>query len=158
MKARVQAEPVPAGYQNKDGIAWGTSRATGLLEIKFNTPQNRNAITSPLLLAKLINDAQADTSIKVILLHGGKFYSSGNNLTTMASLGKMNMEERKAFGHASIFGGINPYVHAINNSNKPIVAVVRGGAAGIGFTALALTDFVYASPDAYFMTPFMKTF
>ena len=53
---------------------------------------------------------------------------------------------------------MNHYLNAINNSVKPIVAVVRGGAIGIAFTTLTLVDFLYVSPDAHFMTPFMKTF
>jgi enoyl-CoA hydratase/carnithine racemase len=53
---------------------------------------------------------------------------------------------------------MNPYLLAINESNKPIVAVVRGGCIGIAFTMLSLVDFVYVAPDAFFMTPFMKTF
>lgn len=53
---------------------------------------------------------------------------------------------------------MNPFLRALNSSVKPIVAVVRGGCVGIAFTALSLVDFVYVSPDAYFITPFMKTF
>lgn len=53
---------------------------------------------------------------------------------------------------------MNFQLKAINNSVKPVVAVVRGGAIGIAFTTLTLVDFVYVSPDAVFMTPFMKTF
>ena len=47
---------------------------------------------------------------------------------------------------------------AIKNSVKPIVGLVRGGAIGIGFTSTAHFDFIYCSPDAYFSTPFMKTY
>ena len=46
---------------------------------------------------------------------------------------------------------------AMNKCTKPIVAVVRGGAIGIGFTMLAHATFVYCSPDAYFKTPFMES-
>jgi enoyl-CoA hydratase/carnithine racemase len=53
---------------------------------------------------------------------------------------------------------MNPLLNALNSSVKPIVAVVRGGAIGIAFTMLSLVDFIFVSPDAHFMTPFMKTF
>ena len=53
---------------------------------------------------------------------------------------------------------MNPLLIALNSSVKPVVAVVRGGALGISFTTLSLVDFIYVSPDAHFMTPFMKTF
>lgn len=53
---------------------------------------------------------------------------------------------------------MNPYLRAINDSVKPVVSVVRGGALGIGFTTLSLVDFVFCGPDAHFMVPFMKTY
>jgi len=54
--------------------------------MKFNNPKSKNSVTmeTELLIAKLINDAQSDTTIKAILLHGGKFYSSGNDITVLA--------------------------------------------------------------------------
>lgn len=137
---------------------WGTTRAPGLLEIKFNMPKTRNANYKPENVAELINAAQSDKNIKVILLHGGKYFGSGNNLKDMAAMASMTQEEKKITGQHGIFEGLAPYLMAINGSVKPIVCVVRGGAFGIGFTALALADFVYASPDAQFNTPFMKTF
>ena len=42
-------------------------------------------------------------------------------------------------------------------SVKPIVAVVRGYALGIGFTMLSHTTFLYSSPEAIYHTPFMKS-
>lgn len=125
----------------------------------MNTPQNRNASTgdSQLTIAKLINDAQADKSIKVILLHGGKYFSSGNNLAALTNAGT-DKEHVKSFGGRGIFDCMNPYLRAINDSIKPVVSVVRGGALGIGFTTLSHVDFVFCGPDAHFMTPFMKTF
>ena len=46
---------------------------------------------------------------------------------------------------------------AYSNSQKPIVHFVRGGAMGIAFTLSAHATFVYCSPDATFMTPFMRS-
>ena len=43
------------------------------------------------------------------------------------------------------------------SSIKPIVAVVRGGCYGISFTMLCHATFIYASPDAVFQTPFIKS-
>lgn len=108
-------------------------------------------------MARLINNAQTDTSIKVILLHGGKYYSAGNNLDVLTSAGGDKEKEIK-YGTEGIFDHMVPYVRAINQSVKPIVSVVRGGALGIGFTTLSLVDFVFVSPDAHFMTPFMQSF
>lgn len=42
-------------------------------------------------------------------------------------------------------------------SKKPIVAVVRGGAMGIGFTLLSHCTLVYVAPDVKLKTPFMES-
>jgi enoyl-CoA hydratase/carnithine racemase len=56
------------------------------------------------------------------------------------------------------YGNMQAALHAINNSIKPTVAVVRGGCLGIAFTTLSLVDFIYVSPEATFMVPFMQSF
>jgi enoyl-CoA hydratase/carnithine racemase len=48
-------------------------------------------------------------------------------------------------------------IMALATSIKPIVCVVRGAAIGIGFTLTAHTTFLYCSPEATFMTPFMRS-
>lgn len=108
------------------------------------------------MMSQIINAAQKDDSIKVILLHGGKYYSSGNDLKALMK-GGSNPEDMAKDGAIGIFENMNPYLNALNDSVKPVVGVVRGGAIGIGFTQLAMFDFLYVSPDAHFMTPFMKT-
>lgn len=71
--------------------------------------------------------------MKVILIHGGRFFSSGNNLANLAKdLG--NPEKIQKQGSRGIFDCMNPYLTALQTSVKPVVGVVRGGAIGIGFT------------------------
>ena len=49
------------------------------------------------------------------------------------------------------------FLMALARSVKPIVMVIRGGGIGIGFTMVAHSTFAYCSPEARFMTPFMKS-
>ena len=60
-------------------------RVPGLLEIKYHNPKIRNAINgaSQLRMSRLINEAQDNPDIKVILVHGGLFYSSGNDISAL---------------------------------------------------------------------------
>ena len=46
---------------------------------------------------------------------------------------------------------------ALNACKKPIVAVVRGGSIGIGYTLLNHVTMIYCSPDATFKVPFMES-
>jgi len=43
-KKTVEAEILPAGFQVKEGIAWG-SRVPHLLEIKFHNARRKNSTT-----------------------------------------------------------------------------------------------------------------
>lgn len=106
----------------------------------------------------MITDAQTNKSIKVILIHGGKYFSSGNNLSALTSSVKKGKEATEKEGRYGIFDCMNPYLNAINSSIKPVVGVVRGSAIGIGFTQLSLYDFVYVDPDTTFISVFMKTY
>ena len=119
----------------------------------------RNASTGAgqLLMSKIITAAQTDEKVKVILIHGGKYFSSGNDLKALMA-GGGDTETMVKNGKWGIFDCMNPYLNAINESVKPVVGVIRGGAIGIGFTQLAMYDFLYVAPDAHFMTPFMKTY
>lgn len=77
---------IPEGYTVKDCLCYG-SRVPGMLEIKFHNPTKRNASNaeSQLLMARLVENAQTDENIKVIFIHGGLFYNSGNDISRLAS-------------------------------------------------------------------------
>jgi len=48
--------------------------------------------------------------------------------------GGANPEQMAEHGRKGIEDCMNVYLNAINESVKPVVGVVRGGALGIGFT------------------------
>jgi len=55
----------------------------GLLEVIIYNPKKKNAIGTPpeKMIGDIIKQASDDTNVKVILIHGGRFYSSGNDLS-----------------------------------------------------------------------------
>jgi len=109
-------------------------------------------------MGRLIDAAQSNEEIKVIFIHGGLFYNSGNDLSALAQMGGSADDDQKL--DASSLGVNHMMVQcllAINRSKKPIVGLCRGQSIGIGFTTMGLFDFIYCSPDAKFSTPFMKS-
>lgn len=94
-KKQVPLPKLPTGFTVTDGIAVG-KRATGLLEIVFFNPKKRNASNgkSHIQMANAINSAQADPDVKVILLHGGFYFSSGNDISALAAGGSLSPEEQ----------------------------------------------------------------
>jgi len=85
----------PKGYKSEDQLIWGMRPShPGLLEIKIHNPKKMNAIGTPpeKKIAEIVKAAQTDDNVKVILLHGGSFFSSGNDLSMFAK--PMSDEER----------------------------------------------------------------
>ena len=149
---------LPEGYQAKSGIAWG-SRVEGLLEISFWNLKRKNALTaeSHVQIARLVKAAQNDEKIKVILFHGGLFYSSGNDLDALISSANLEPEQRQHIARINVEHYLVQVLKILNESKKPIVGLCRGQSIGIGFTMMGMFDFIYCSPDAKFSTPFMKS-
>ena len=58
-----------------------------MFEIKFHSPKDRNALTgqAQALLTKLFTIVNDDKNIKCVVIHGGKYYGSGNNLKILAN-------------------------------------------------------------------------
>jgi enoyl-CoA hydratase/carnithine racemase len=76
---------LPFGFKLEQGVAYG-SRVPGLFEIKIHRPQARNAMNDALnqKVRDLYTAASEDPNIKLVVMHGGKFFTSGNDLTTLS--------------------------------------------------------------------------
>ena len=109
-------------------------------------------------MGRLIQAAQDNDEIKVIFIHGGLFYCSGNDLTVLSSMGSMDEDEKLNTCSHGVEHLMVTNLMAIHRSKKPIVGLVRGQSIGIGFTTCGLFDFLYCTPEAQFSTPFMKSF
>ncbi|WAH55398.1 enoyl-CoA hydratase [Pseudomonas silvicola] len=123
-------------------------RNDGWLSISLARPEKYNALTVQMYgeLADLVNTAAADDSINVVLITGGRqFFTSGNDL-------KDFMERPPTDLDAPAFR----FMAAVVNLDKPLIACVCGPAVGIGTTLLPHCDFVVASVNSQFSTPFVK--
>lgn len=129
----------------------------GLLEIKFNNPRRKNAfgMETQVKLQSLFIQANEDPTIKCILLHGGDFFSSGNDLSIF--MNDFSPDNIRKLAEEWVLGAMVGMLMAMFDSSKPLVVVVRGAAYGIACTMTGLADFIYCSPDATFCTPFMES-
>ncbi|XP_045496103.1 enoyl-CoA delta isomerase 3, peroxisomal [Colias croceus] len=115
--------------------------------IQFNKPKKKNAIDYNMYveITKLINNAATDDYISIVVLTGtGDFYCSGNDLNNDPG----NTD--------ALLKAIEQFIESIILFPKLLIAIVNGPAVGIAVTTLPLCDFVYASEDAFFYTPFSR--
>jgi len=152
------SQDIPPGYKLESQLIYGKSQShPGLFEIKFHNPKKKNAIGTPpeKLLTELVKQAEEDNDIKVILLHGGKYFSSGNDISLFIKSG--DPDEKKAAAKYGVQKVMVDMLFALCFCKKPIVAVVRGAALGIAFTLLSHVTLVYVAPDVKMRTPFMES-
>ncbi|WP_433567206.1 enoyl-CoA hydratase/isomerase family protein [Nocardia sp. CA-151230] len=117
--------------------------------ITLNRPERRNAIDLPLryALAERLEEAMADTSVRVIVLTGaGAGFCAGGDISTMR-----RMDEAEARPRAEAAQRV---VRAIWQGGKPVVAAVEGAAFGAGVSLALACDRVVAATDAVFSTAF----
>ena len=68
----------------------------GILEIKLHDPKKKNAFFNKTMikLIELMEFANKDPKVKCVVIHGGKFFSAGNDLEAF-QIGRDDVDEVK---------------------------------------------------------------
>ena len=92
--------------------------------------------------------------VKVILMYG-----AGGNFSSGYTVGNMD-DPNKDFKPSNTIEGVAEWMTEMTLSymelDKPLYMLVEGVAVGIMATCVAHADFVYVSPNAMFLTPFVQ--
>lgn len=128
-----------------------------VLRITIDRPKVRNAVTDPGLglMADAVAAAAADGTTRVIVLAGaGEHFCAGIDLPSVNA----PSEQRPRTGHVQrgLAARAHRLVRALWESQLPVVAGVRGYAAGVGCNLALASDFVVASTTARFAEAFVR--
>ena len=119
--------------------------ADRIATITLNRPEARNAYTAEMAdeLADAVGRADQDDDVRVIVLTGtGNDFCVGADLSG-GSLSAVSDDE-------SWVEPATRVVRPLFESNKPVIAAVRGAAVGVGSTMLLPADFRLAASDTRF--------
>ncbi len=113
-----------------------------VMELRFNRPAKKNAITGAMYLTMV--EAMARPDWRVLLFTAtGDIFTAGNDIKdflTMRTLGEAPASQ---------------FIHALARSDRPMIAAAPGPCIGIGATLLLHCDLVYATPETSLMVPFV---
>ncbi|MCH7959577.1 MAG: enoyl-CoA hydratase/isomerase family protein [Candidatus Hydrogenedentes bacterium] len=121
--------------------------------LTMNRPESRNALSDEMVqgLIDALHDAELDSNIRCVVLRGaGDHFLAGGDVKSFSKLFEMSDDEiRKNF--VLRVHNLHPVMFAMRRMPKPIIASVRGAAAGAGVSVALACDLIIAA-DTSFMT------
>src|SRR2546430_2610433 len=127
----------------------------GVLTITMNRPEVLNAFNDIMLaeLTEVVEAAAQDEAVRCVVLTGaGRAFGSGQDLHSL-------VEVRSSGSVGTVSKHLQKYhrvVYAIREMPKPVLAAVRGVAAGISCNIALACDLRIASEDARFIEAFAR--
>jgi enoyl-CoA hydratase/carnithine racemase len=116
--------------------------------LTLNRLDKKNSITSDMYaaMAKAIDEAQANSACRVLVIQGHEsIFSAGNDIGDF-------LNKPPSTAESPVFH----FMRALSMFDKPVIAAVAGPAVGIGTTLLFHCDLVYAGDNAAFSMPFVN--
>ncbi|RWA16884.1 enoyl-CoA hydratase [Mycolicibacterium elephantis DSM 44368] len=127
-----------------------------VLRLTLDRAERRNAVNDTMLDAMVGHLAAAgtDEAVRVIRIDAaGPDFCAGSDL--VANNAKSERKPRVGSTQRRLPNKANRLIPLLLETQVPIVAVVRGWAAGLGFHIALASDFCVAAEDARFWEPFM---
>jgi len=126
----------------------GIIRRGGVLAIRMNRPDKKNALTSAMYgaMAEALRSADGDGSVGAVLFLGlPGVFSAGNDIKDFAGFA----------ASGNLGDQVLAFLRALAIAETPLVAAVDGVAVGVGATMLLHCDHVLVSDRAKLSTPFV---
>ncbi|MEV6135887.1 enoyl-CoA hydratase [Nocardia sp. NPDC051990] len=124
-----------------------------VLRVTLTNPKRKNAIDYDTMVA--LGDtflaAAEDRSVRVIVLTG-----EGGDFCTGADLAASAAEGQRGITSDMVMDAANRLVKAIVDAPIPVIARVKGAAAGVGVGIALAADLVYAAEDSYLLLAFIN--
>ena len=131
-----------------------TERDGAVFCIELNRPQRVNALSRDLLLAlcEAMSQAEADASIRAIVIHGsGKGFSSGFDLKDQMNLAPVGAAIWREILDLDFRATMQFW-----DCKKPTIAAVHGACLAGAFELALACDYTIASREAFFGEPELK--
>lgn len=132
------------------GLVVETAVENGVLWIRLNRPQARNAVDKELraALAAAVRDGERNAEVRAVVVTGrGQAFCSGADVREFASREGQVEAIRKEYEQILV---------GLRTMPKPTIAALNGVCAGIGASIAMACDLRYAAPSAALVEAFVK--
>jgi 2-(1,2-epoxy-1,2-dihydrophenyl)acetyl-CoA isomerase len=124
----------------------------GVATVTLNRPEVLNALSDDMIaaLVEAMARVEADAATRCVVLRGaGDHFMAGGDVKGFHGRLAETPAERGAHFRAKIHK-LHPAIIAMRRMPKPVVASLRGAAAGFGLSLALATDLAIAADDAFF--------
>jgi 2-(1,2-epoxy-1,2-dihydrophenyl)acetyl-CoA isomerase len=135
-----------------------TQDERGVLTLRLDRPEKRNSIDDEMMraLVDAFDTAATDDHVRVIVLEGaGEHFCGGADIVARNARGAGG-RPRAGSIQRRLPTQAHRLIPQVCSIQAPVVAKVRGWAAGIGFQLALAADFTIAASDARFWQPFAE--
>jgi len=129
------------------------NRTDGVTTLTLNRPDSMNSLDTALkeALRDTLAELESDRATRAVVLAGaGRAFCVGQDLREHVG----TLESGTGDPLATVRTHYNPIAHSLANLPKPVVAAVRGTAAGAGASLALLADFRIGGPSTTFLMAF----
>jgi len=125
----------------------------GVCWLTFNRPAALNALDADMVAAlrELTAAIEASDEVRVVVLRGGDNFMAGGDLKWFKGLIEEEPDKatiRREFER--FIHTVHPIIIHLRRMRQPVIASVRGAAAGVGVSLVAAADLALAADDAVF--------
>jgi 2-(1,2-epoxy-1,2-dihydrophenyl)acetyl-CoA isomerase len=125
----------------------------GIATVTLNRPQALNALSDDMIpaLVEVMAKVEVDAAVRCVVLRGaGDHFMAGGDIKGFhGRLSESTPAERGAHFRDKIHS-LHPAIVSMRRMPKPVIASLRGAAAGFGLSLALATDLAIAADDAYF--------
>lgn len=129
------------------------SIADGIATVTMNRPEARNALSMDMraLMRTAMHELEYDDAVRCVVLTGaGDHFMAGGDVKGMHEyLGTASESEIQAY-FVNRIHDLHPIMFSMRRMPKPIIAKVRGAAAGAGVSMAAACDMVVSAESAFY--------
>ncbi|MEK6593938.1 MAG: enoyl-CoA hydratase [Pseudomonadota bacterium] len=121
----------------------------GIATVLLNRPDKLNALSGEMYheLADCFEQLGNDEAVRAVVLTGaGRAFCAGGDVSSMGNYDVVSGRKRSRGHHRTVIN--------LHNLEKPVIAAVRGPAAGIGASLALASDLIIASETAYLLMAF----
>ncbi|CAI6333673.1 unnamed protein product [Periconia digitata] len=141
---------------NKDNSILVECRNDGIAVITLNQPKQLNALDQHQYfdLAVALRDIAERDDIYITILTGrGRYFSAGANVGIGSSSAPEDESPRQFWLKSFVANNLH-ITHAFYTHPKILITALNGPAIGLSAALVAFSDFIYAAPHTFLLTPF----